>query len=140
MAERKRETKENLKKQVQGHKRVGEGLTFEKKMGQYLSQQGYKIIYERKIGAYRFDVFGVKDDNWTGKSYFIIECKNKSRVTLADIVRFKKKLDLFYEKLPGSILIDKAPVQALLAYTGELPTDAKDAVKGFKPSIKFKKF
>jgi hypothetical protein len=140
MAERKRETKDYLKKQVQGHKRIGEGLTFEKKMGQYLSQKGYKIYYEKKIGEYRFDVFGVNDDNWTGESYYIIECKNKSRVTLADIIRFKKKLDIFYEKLTESILINKAPVIALLAYTGELPADAKDAVKGFKPLIQFKKF
>jgi hypothetical protein len=137
MAERKRETKESLKRQVKGHKTIGQGLTFEKKMGQFLSQQGYKISYEKKIGSYRFDVFGVKEDMWAGNSYLIIECKNKSRVTLAEIVRFKKKLDMFYQKLPEDIIINKPPVRALLAYTGELPLDAKDLVKGFKPTITF---
>jgi hypothetical protein len=140
MVRGKRETKEHLIKQVQGHKRVGKGLILEKEMGEYLSKQDYKISYEKPIGKDRFDVFGVKVDFLGAKSYFIVECKNKSRVTLAEILNFKRKLRRFYEGLPGDIIFGKAPVQALLAYTGELPKDAEEAVRGFKPLIKFKKF
>ena len=127
-------------KKSRGHKAVITGMSFEKKLGEYLSQKGYKISYEKKIGQDRFDVFGIQEDIWAGKSYFIVECKNKSRVTLADIMNFKRKLRRFYEGLPGDMILGKAPVKALLAYTGELPKDAEEAVKDFKPSIKFKKF
>jgi hypothetical protein len=46
----------------------------------------------------------------------------------------------FYEHLPVPVFGDKPEVQGLLAYTGELPKDARDVAKGFKPHIKFKKF
>jgi hypothetical protein len=137
MVKGKRETKEHLKKQVQGHKRVGKGLILEKEAGEYLSKQGYKISYEKPIGKDRFDVYGVKEDMFEVKSYFIVECKNKSRVTLADITHFRSKLRRFYERFSE---YGKPRVQALLAYTGELPKEAEEAVKDFKPSIKFKKF
>jgi len=143
MVKGKRETKEHLKKQVQGHKRVTKGLILEKEMMQYLSQQGYRTEKEKPVGKGskdRFDVFGIKEDFLGGKSYFIVECKNKPRVTLADITHFRSKLRRFYEGLPGGMLGEKAPVKALLAYTGELPKDAGEAVEDFKPSIKFKKF
>lgn len=127
-------------KKSRGHKAVITGQTFEKKLGEYLSQQEYKISYEKLIGKDRFDVFGVKEDIWAGTSYCIVECKHKPRVTLADITRFRSKLRRFYESLPESIFVSKAPVKAILAYTGDLPKDAEEAVKDFKPSIKFKKF
>ena len=140
MAKEKRKTKEHLKKQVQGYKRVSKGLILEKEVMQYLSGQDYKVYKEKSIGKDRFDVFGIKEDIWGGKSYFIVECKNKTRVTLADINHFKKKLDKFYAGFKEDMLGNKVPVQALLAYTGELPTDVEYAVKGFKPLINFKKF
>ena len=127
-------------KKSRGHKAVIKGLSFEKRIGEHLSQKGYKISYEKPVGKDRFDVFGVEEDFFGSESYCIVECKNKPRVTLADITRFRSKLRRFYESLPESLLINKAHVEAILAYTGELPKDAKEAVRDFKPAIRFKKF
>jgi hypothetical protein len=132
-----------VRKQSGGHKAIIKGLSFEKKVGEYLSKQGYTIAYEKPVGKGskdKFDVFGIKQEFLGGESYFIVECKNKSRVTLAEIVHFRSKLRRFYERLPAGMLGEKAPVQALLAYTGEVPKEAEEAVKGFKPLIEFKKF
>ena len=56
-----------------------------------------------------------------------------------DVLHFIKKLSNFYRGLTDDILSDKPSVKAILAYTGELPKDAKDAGKASKPSIKFER-
>ena len=127
----KRKTSEYLKRQIRGHKAVISGMSLEKSMGERLSKQGYQVKTEKPVGRGskdRFDVFGKKED-WENLEYCIVECKNKDRVTSADVLHFIKKLSNFYKGLPEDILSDKPPVKAILAYTGELPKDAKDAGK-----------
>jgi hypothetical protein len=133
-------TKTSIDKQKQGYKAAIKGKDFEKQVGEFLSDQGYKISFEKPIGKDKFDVFGKRSDYWEGEEYCIAECKDKSRVTATDLTHFMAKLRNFYESLPDSIISPKPEVQGLFAYTGELPRDARDVVKGFKPSIKFKKF
>ena len=138
----KRETSEYLKRQIRGHKAVISGMSLEKSMGERLSKQGYKIQYEKLVGRGskdRFDVFGKKEEDWGNLEYCIVKCKKKERVTAADVLHFIKKLSNFYKGLPEDILSDKPTVKAILAYTGELPKDAKDAGKASKPSIKFER-
>ena len=127
-------------KQKRGYKAVVKGLNFEKKVGELLSKQGYRISYEKSVGTARFDVFGKLKNRWDYEEYCIAECKDKARVTSADVMRFMSKLRTFYARLPVDFDGDKPKVQGLLAYTDELSADARNAAKGFKPSIKFKQF
>jgi hypothetical protein len=130
-----------LENALKGHKSRNKGLTFEKQMGEYLSKKGYTISYEKPIGQYMFDVFGTDSDSLTRERYYyIIECKNKERVTLAEIVRFRKKLNMFYKRCNNDPLYGKPDIKAMLAYTGNIPVDAADMVKGTYPKIQFKKF
>jgi hypothetical protein len=132
-------TKASFEKQKRGYKAVIKGKDLEKKVGAILSKQGYKISFEKPIGKDKFDVVGKRSDYWEGEEYCIVECKDKSRATATDLNHFMAKLRRFYERLPVPALGEKPEVQGLFAYTGELPRDARDVVKGFKPSIKFKK-
>jgi len=127
--------KGSVDKQRRGYKAVVKGLTFEKSVGEFLSKRGYEISYERKIGKARFDVFAKTEDDLGNEEYCIAECKDKSRVTAADVLHFMSKLRAFYKRLPEDIY-----VEGLLAYTGELPRDARDAARGFECDILFKRF
>jgi len=140
MAKRISRAKTSVDKQMQGYRAALKGKDFEKKVGVFLSKQGYKIFFEKPIGKDRFDVFGKKSDDLEGEEYCIAECKDKPFVSAADLEHFKAKLMRFYSRLPVDIDDEKPEVQGLFAYTGKLPADARDAAKGFKLSIKFKKF
>lgn len=140
MTKKTSRTQASLEKQKQGLKAVIKGKELEKKVGAILSKQGYKISFEKPIGKDKFDVFGKRSDYWKGEEYCIAECKDKSRVTATDLNHFMAKLRRFYERLTVPFLGEKPKVQGLFAYTGELPRDARDVVKGFKPPIEFKKF
>ncbi|MDH4299484.1 MAG: restriction endonuclease [Dehalococcoidia bacterium] len=132
--------KASLDKQKRGYKAAVTGQTFEKKIGEFLSSRGYRISYEKLVGRARFDVFGKRKEDWEREEYCIAECKDRNRVTSADVMRFMSKLRTFYARLPVDFDGDKPYVQGLFAYTGEVSADARNAAKGFKPSIKFKKF
>ena len=134
--------KSYLEKQKQGYKAALKGKDFEKKVGAFLSKKGYEISFERPIGKAKFDVFGIRYDELGYEEYCIAECKSKdkSRVTAGEVLRFMAKLREFYKRLPVYGLDEKPEVQGLFAYIGELPRDARDAAKGFRPPIKFKEF
>jgi len=140
MAKRISRTKASFDKQKRGYKAVIKGGIFEKQIGEFLSKHGYKISFEKPIGKAKFDVFGIRYDAWEGEEYCIAECKDKPRVTPTDVLRFMSKLRGFYKRLPAYGFDEKPEVQGLFAYKGELPRDARNAAKGFKPPIKFKKF
>lgn len=130
-------TTEYQKKQILGHKAVIKGLSLEKKMGEVLSKKGYQISYEKPVGGGskdRFDVFGKREYDFEEPEYCVVECKNKARVTATDVLHFMTKVRVLYRRLP-----EDSSLTVILAYTGELPTDAKGAASGFKPRIKFQK-
>jgi len=136
-------TKSYLGKQKQGYKAALKGKDFEKKIGAFLSKQGYKIDYEKPIckgSKEKFDVFGIMYDELGYEEYCIAECKDKPRVTATDVLHFMSKLREFHKRLPAYDFGDKPEVLGLLAYTGELPRDARNAAEASKLSIKFKKF
>jgi hypothetical protein len=134
-------TKASFEKQKRGLKAVITGGIFEKQVGEFLSKQGYEISFEKKIGKAKFDVVGKKKDAWGFEEYCVVECKKReSHVTATEVLRFMSKLRQFYEGLPDMDFSGKPEVQGLFAYTGELPIDARNAAKGFKPPIKFKEF
>jgi len=141
MTKKTSRTKTSFDKQRQGLEAVIKGLSFERRVGEYLSKQGYKIS-SRPVGKLKFDVVGKRWDDWEGRyRYCIAECKDKPRVTATDLQHFMAKLRKFYERLPVDIDGDKPKVQGLLAYTGELPSDARNATKlSTKVPITFKKF
>jgi hypothetical protein len=133
--------KASLDKQRRGYKAALKGKDFEKKVGAFLSREGYTISYEKPIGKAKFDVFGKKKGDWGFEKYYIAECKDKARITSTDVMHFMAKLKTFYNRLPVDIDGDKPKVQGLLAYTGELPVDARSATKlSTKVPINFKKF
>jgi hypothetical protein len=140
MIKKTSKAKASFDKQKRGLKAVITGGKFEKRVGEFLSQRGYKISFEKPIGKAKFDVFGKRKDDWGFEEYCIAECKDKSRVTANDVIHFISKLWQFYEKLPVYGYDEKPEVQGLFAYTGELPRDARNAAKASKLSIKFKKF
>jgi hypothetical protein len=140
MNKRTARTQAALDKQKRAYKSVVKGLSFEKKVGELLSKQGYRISYEKLVGRARFDVFGKRRSFWEAEKYCIAECKDKARISAADVIRFMSKLRTFYDRLAVDFDGDKPKVQGLLAYTGELSIDARNAVKGFTPPIKFKQF
>jgi hypothetical protein len=131
--------KGSIDKERRGYKAVVKGLTFEKAIGAFLSKRGYEISYERKIGSARFDVFGKAEDDFGNVEYCIAECKH-TRVTAGHVLRFMSKLRAFYRRLPTDLAGEKAEVEGLIAYTGELPRDARDAARGFEVPISFRRF
>jgi hypothetical protein len=140
MNKRTSKAKASVDKQRRGYKAALKGKDFEKKVGEFLSRRGYKISFEKPVGKDKFDVFGKRYDEYDNAEYCIAECKDKSRVTATDLHHFMGKLRRFYDRLPVPEFGETLEVQGLFAYTGELPGDARDVVKGFKPSIKFKQF
>ena len=143
MTKRTSSTKDSLDTQKRGYKAVLKGRNLQIEVVEFLSKRGYTISWEKpvvKAKREKFDVFGIRYDELGYEEYCIAECKDKSRVTATDLNHFMAKLRRFYERLPVSDLDEKPEVQGLFAYTGELPRDARDVAKGFKISIKFKKF
>jgi hypothetical protein len=75
MIKRTSRTKASFEKQKRGLKAVITGGKFEKRVGEFLSERGYKISFEKPIGKDKFDVFGKRYDEYENAEYCIAECK-----------------------------------------------------------------
>lgn len=126
------------KRQVQGYKSEIKGLQFEQKVASYFSKKGWKITLRKRMSGGEIDIYGEQEDLFRRKSYLLVECKDKERVSAKDVMRFMKKVTDFHNHLPRDPFGHKPLVKVVLAYTGEIDKDAKKVA--FKPKIEFKKF
>ena len=126
------------KRQVQGYMSEIKGLRFEQKVAGYFSKNGWKITLRKRMSGGEIDIYGEQEDLVRGKSYLLVECKDKERVSAKDVMHFMKKVTDFHNHLPKDLFGQKPPVKAFLAYTGEIDKDAEKVA--FRPKIGFKKF
>ncbi|MCK4347020.1 MAG: hypothetical protein KAW47_00240 [Thermoplasmatales archaeon] len=134
---------ENRKRQVQGYKSEIKGLQFEQKVLSHFSQKGWRIELRKHIYDVReIDIYGKKEDFLGDKSFLLVECKDKDRVSNVEVMRFMKKVRVFYESLPDEDLLlgEKPPITAVIAYTGVVDKDAEKVAPNFRPKIEFKRF
>ncbi|MGB7533260.1 MAG: hypothetical protein WA977_09875 [Halobacteriota archaeon] len=134
---------ENRKRQVQGYKSEIKGLQFEQKVLSHFSQKGWRIELRKHIyDVGEIDIYGEKKDILGDKSFLLVECKDKDRVSNVEVMRFMKKVRVFYESLPEDPLPigEKPPITAVIAYTGVVDKDAEKVAPNFRPKIKFRRF
>lgn len=133
---------ENRKRQVQGYKSEIKGLQFEQKVLSHFSQKGWRIELRKHIyDVGEIDIYGEKEDFLGDKSFLLVECKDKDRVSNVEVMRFMKKVRVFYESLPEDLLLgEKPPITAVIAYTGVADKDAEKVAPNFRPKIEFKRF
>jgi len=126
------------KRQVQGYRSEIKGLRFEQKVASYFSKKGWNITIRKPLYGGEIDIYGEQEDLFSGKSYLLVECKDKEHVSAKDVMHFMKKVTDFHNHQPIDLLGQKPSVKAVLAYTGEIDKDAKKVA--FRPKIEFKKF
>lgn len=133
---------ENRKRQVQGYKSDNKGLRFEQKVLSHFSQKGWRIELRKHIhDVGEIDIYGEKEDFLGEKSFLLVECKDKDRVSNVEVMRFMKKVRVFYESLPEDLLLgEKPPITAVIAYTGVVDKDAEKVAPNFRPKIEFRRF
>ncbi|MEM3419679.1 MAG: YraN family protein [Nitrososphaerota archaeon] len=113
----KRLSQKEVERKIKGHKAFERGILFEVKVGNWLSEQDYKISH-RKRGRYgEVDIIATKRKHLFGKEILFVECKDKEKITLKDFVHFVKKFEAFLRKEPNA--------KGLFVYRGELDKDAK---------------
>lgn len=125
-------SKSVLEKKIKGYASDAAGLRFEQDVITYYAKRGWKCTPRVKKFRREFDIVGLKTD-FLDEEILVIECKNKQRVTAGDVLSFIAKVDIFTRNTDNN-------VQAIIAYTGELPRDAERAAKSAKVKIKFKRF
>ncbi|MBA7699017.1 hypothetical protein ES703_107701 [subsurface metagenome] len=123
-----------------GYKSEIKGLRFEQRVGSHFSKKGWQIKFRKRISGGEIDIYGELEEFLSGKSFLLVECKDKDLVSKADVMRFMRKVTDFYKRLPGGLFGEKPSVKVVLAYTGKVDSDAKAVGASFKPKIEFKKF
>jgi hypothetical protein len=106
------------------------------KVQTYLTKQGYEISSKKR----GFDVIGVDDSSPVQDRYLAVGFNQERTVSGEYVLKFKKKVRAFYEKISDDYTFGPPHVEGLIAYTGMLSKDAPVVVKASKPAIKFKKF
>lgn len=122
-----------LAAQARGHAADAKGLRFEQKVSTYYAKQGWRMQARVLLVGREFDLGGTKKDLLSEENIFI-ECKDKARVTPSDVLAFLAKLKKLDDRWP------EMTAKAVLAHTGELPKDARDAARASPIPIGFKKF
>ena len=116
---------------IRGLKSVIKGDRFEQKVNAFYARKGWRLRPQFSVGKYKLDLLGVDDDS---DDYLLVECKDKDRITAAEVLRFMTKVKMFCRKWPDF------DVTAVFAYTGSVSDDAKRACRDHSPRISFKKF
>ncbi len=132
--ERNRSAEDKIKKleqRLKGHKSDAEGLRYEQSILNYFARQGWNNFeWRKKLFGYEFDLYGEISGIFSIK-YLLVECKNKQKVSAADVVRFIMKVNSFYKRRPD--------VEAYFCYSEDIDRNALAASKGNNPPITFKK-
>jgi hypothetical protein len=121
-----------LEKKIKGYASDAAGLRFEQDVIAYYAKHGWLCKPRVKKFGREYDIVGTKED-YVDEEILVVECKNKQRVTAGDVLSFIAKANKFNNAMDTEI-------QAIIAYTGELPRDAQQAAKSAKTRIKFKRF
>jgi Holliday junction resolvase-like predicted endonuclease len=107
-----------IERKLKGHKAFERGILFEVKVGNWLSEKGYKTSFRKKSKRYgEVDIIATKRKHLLGKEILFVECKDKEKITVKDFIRFVKKFESFLRKEPDA--------KGLFAYRGNLEEDAK---------------
>jgi hypothetical protein len=125
-------TKAVLAKKIKGYASDSVGLRFEQDVIAYYAKHGWKCTPRVKKFGREFDIVGTKSDGFDDE-ILVVECKKKKRVTPGDVLSFIAKADKYNRSA-------SVEIQAVIAYTGELPRDAQQAAKSAKTRVRFKHF
>ena len=140
---KKTSTKQSQKlvKVAKGHAADAKGLRFEQTVANYYSKQGWQLVFRKRISAGELDICGKrKKEVFEPEEHLLVECKAGERVSAKDVMKFIKKVNVYYRRLPEDLWDGKPPVRSVLAHKGNVDADAKAAAKGIKPRIDFKRF
>jgi hypothetical protein len=106
------------------------------KVQTFLTKKGYDIS-SKKHG---FDVVGLDESGYVKDRYLVVGFNDDRKVSSEYVLKFKKRVRAFYEKISDAYMFGPPHVEGLIAYTGILSNDANVTVEASKPAIKFKKF
>ena len=127
----------SLERQARGAKADASGLRYEQRVSNYFGRSGWKLTFRKIKHKYEYDIYGEREEDLGEREYLLIECKDKTRVSAHDVVRFINKVDIFYKRLP-EFLGEKPKIYAYLCYSADIDKDAASLAKAHKPSIKLK--
>lgn len=126
-------------KRIKGLKSNIKGLSFEEKVNNYFSKQGWQTELRKPMLGSEYDIYGEKSELMT-KKYLIVECKNKPKLTKSEFVHFASKANKFYLSLPQNYLGVRPSVTAVIAFTGTVDNDIITAAQASIPQIILKQF
>ncbi|MDA1348199.1 MAG: hypothetical protein O3A47_04940 [Chloroflexi bacterium] len=113
-----------LAAKARGHAADAKGLRFESTVQGYYAKPGWRTHLRKRLVGREFDLVVLTHDDWGTEVTLLVECKDKQRVTPSDVLAFLAKLQKLYEKYSDS------QMEAVMAYTGELPKDARECRTG----------
>ena len=127
MSPARRSSKSKSDRVRSGYQKVVKGLTFEQKVTEKYGRKGYKPIRTRwRTKTYgEIDILLEREKGtiFKRKERILVECKNKDVVTVKEVIKFVKKVEL-YAKNNRDV-----EVYGLLVYTGKLEPEAKSYIK-----------
>lgn len=108
-------------RRIKGYRSYVKGIEFERKVLNWLSDQGYNVrkLRQRSKRLGEIDIIAEKL-GFMGrkKEVLFVECKDKEKVSLKDFHRFVAKFTKFLEREPKAY--------GMFIYRGELEKDVKD--------------
>ena len=128
-----------IEKKIRGYKSMIKGMEFENKISVWLQDQGFKVskVRARSKRLGEIDLVCSKR-KWAGfgEDILFVECKDKSTITGADILKFADKVRRALER--------KKIHSALFAYRGDMDPSAERAIRllddNVRNSTQFKKW
>ncbi len=117
-------SKAALARSLAGAKSAIKGLSFEQQVANYYSARGWSLTLRKKIRGLEIDIYGERSDDWGSPEYLLVECKDKERVTSADVMRFMRKVGDFNRRLPEDLVGNTPDLTAIVAHTGVVGADA----------------
>ncbi|MEM4466294.1 MAG: YraN family protein [Nitrososphaerota archaeon] len=110
-----------FERRIKGYRSYVKGIEFERKIANWLSNQGYSIkkLRQRSKKFGEVDIIAIKYGLFGRvKEVLFVECKDKDKVSLKDFHRFVRKFSKFLEREPKA--------SGIFIYRGELEKDVKD--------------
>src|SRR5438132_1434685 len=94
---------------------------FEQRVARYFYSQGWKIEIGKRTRGPEMNIYGIQKNVLAAPSYLIVECKEKGRVTYADVVQLTRKMKDFRDGIRRPRASGPGPeVKAVLAYAGDI--------------------
>ncbi len=109
------------KNRIRGYKSNLKGLNFERKVANLWAQKGYRIKQRKRTTKQELDLVCDIDLKWGRNEIVLIECKNKTKVTIKDFIKFCKNFRKFITRNEQNYNY----VKGVFYYTGKLDKDIR---------------